>query len=320
MTKEDVMQSISLKKRFCKDNNLPISVYDNPYFYERIKIIDQVIPCIEKFEQFCNELADFNCDQDYFEYYNSVKEAAINYIKGNADFLEFNSRVIVNQSNIGKKQLYIDENDKKVFISLDMKKANFSALYLYNSNIFGGAKTWEEFISKFTDSKHIINSKYIRQVIMGACNPKKQIQQEKELMSLLLIKMITKFNLSYPGYLCSKIKVYSLGEDEIILEIIDRNMLSSYLEIIKEFIESTNYKDVIRISAFTLEKLHGTDGWVRHIMTKNGSKVEFKCLSAEIYHQIVKHWFGQQISNDDLVFYHSGQLVQFLSPVDNPFR
>ena len=49
-----------------------------------------------------------------------------------------------------------------------------------------GTKTWEEFISKFTENKHIINSKYIRQVILGNCNPKRHITYEKYLMNEVL--------------------------------------------------------------------------------------------------------------------------------------
>lgn len=328
MTREEIMQSISLKKRFCKDNNLPIVVYDNPYFYQRLEIIDQVIPCVDMFEQFCIEVMHFKQEQDYFEYYNSVKDATINFLKDNAAFAEFNTRkVTMPQSYVSKQNLYVEDNAGKRFISLDMKKANFSALRFYNEEIFGFAATWEEFISKFTNSKHIIQSKYIRQVIMGACNPKRQIQQEKMIMFMLLNDVVTQLKLNQANDRCSDIEamlsyikdfeIYSLGEDEIIIEVTGAKDLSHYLEVIKGIVSNTQYRDFIRVTAFNLEKLQGIDGWVKHIIP--GEQIEFKCLNAEIYHQIVKHWTKQPITDDDLVFYHNGCLAKFLEPVANPW-
>lgn len=55
MTREQVLNSIVLKKRFCKDCNLPISVFDNPYFEERIKLLDRLwnFNCVEELDDFC---------------------------------------------------------------------------------------------------------------------------------------------------------------------------------------------------------------------------------------------------------------------------
>lgn len=358
MTREDILQSISLKKRFCKDNNLPISVYDNPYFYQRLEIINSVIPCVDSFGQFCKELEKFKCEQDYFEYYNSVKDNAINYLKGNVGYLKFNERTVhVPQPYISKRNLYIEENDGKRFISLDMKKANFSALHYYDTSIFGDAATWEEFISRFTDSSHIINSKYVRQVIMGACNPKRQITQEKLMMNVLLNDVVTQLKMAQADEKCSDIEamltslndfeMYSLGEDEIIIKIIGGNTLDNYLQMIKDIVKTTEYCDFIRVTAFELNKIPGTDGWIKKerlanignisldythkgTIIKSGKYLleqeyalygfEFKCLSAEIYHQIIKYWNGQEPTEDDLVFYHNGCLARFLEPIENPWK
>lgn len=340
MTREEVLQSISLKKRFCKDNNLSIAVYDNPYFYQRLEIINHVTPCVDKFELFCKELEKFKCEQDYFEYYNSVKDNVINHLKNNSSFVNFNTRAIdMPRPHVSKKNLYIEDNDGKKFISLDMKKANFSALHFYDSNIFDGATTWEEFISKFTDSEHIIGSKYIRQVIMGACNPKRQIQQEKLIMFMLLNFVDTQLKLRQPHdgsdikALLSNIEeyeIYSLGEDEIIIEVTGEKTLAYYTKVIEDIVSDTEYRDFIRVTAFTLKKIQGTDGWAKYITRyvdtndKENStlyyETEFKCLNAEIYHQIVKHWIQQPITEDDLVFYHNGCLAKFLEPTINPWK
>lgn len=50
----------SLKKRFCKDQNLPIKVYSEPIFTERLKLFD----AYEKYLEFCSMFRiRFNSDE-----------------------------------------------------------------------------------------------------------------------------------------------------------------------------------------------------------------------------------------------------------------
>lgn len=318
MNKEYVLNSLELKRRFVKDNNLPITVYHEPYFTERLHIIDRLFNCVEKFDLFCDELKEFNDEQDYFAHYNAVKDAAIEHIKSKEEFKVFtddNSFIRI-KNEYPKNNLYTEENQYKSFISIDMKKANFSAVRRYNASIFDNAKTWEEFISKFTPMKHIANSKYIRQVILGACNPKKQIQFELYLMYNLLefIKH------TVPG-----IEVLSLGVDEIILyhpnqtgickndqqtqEIVDR---------IKDALDHHVVGDMVRMEEFYLEPL-ASYGYLK-VNMNDENDVTFKCVDAECFHQHVKHYYGMEITDNDLVFYHNNVLAKFLTPIENYFN
>ena len=81
MTREEVLNSIGLKKRFCKDCNLPINLFDEPYFTQRLQILDVHFGCVKKFNDFCAELEDYDNEQTYFTYYNTVKDSVINMIK-----------------------------------------------------------------------------------------------------------------------------------------------------------------------------------------------------------------------------------------------
>lgn len=317
MLRDDVMQSIALKKRFCKDYNLPITVYDNPYFYQRLQVINEIKPCLEQFEQFCEELTTFQNEQEYFEYYNSVKDKAITDIKDNVEYNCFNQSSLECDYCCSKKNLYVEENDGKIMISLDMKKANFSAMYHWSHSIFNYCDTWEEFMAQYTNSKHIIGSKYIRQVILGACNPNKQIKYEHYLMNKLA-KRIKSF--------CSLFRVYSLGEDEIILELpemkIGAREISNWRKLLNDIISQSEIKNLVRITIFKLKKIKGTDGWAKFIYDDNMFEinVEFKCLNAEIFHQVVKFFLDEPIVEDDLVFYHNGNLAKLLQPIKNPWQ
>lgn len=313
MTREQILNSVSLKKRFCKDYNLPITIYDNPYFYERLSAIDIMFDCIDKFDNFCRCLSNFESEQDYFEYYNEVKDKVIDYIKSNPAFERFNTDSIWAIPRIysyPKHNLYVAQNDGSTFISIDMRKANFSALKHYDRAIFDNMSTWEDFLGKFTDCPHILQSKYIRQVILGACNPKRQVAYEHYLMSILLEHIVKNI---------PTINVYSLGEDEILIKLEDNCGFSR--KQLQRIISSCpdGIGEIVHLEIFDLHIIKNTSGWMK-VMYDDESSIKFKCLEAETYHQIIKHYCGLPITENDLVFYHNGQLAKFLKEVDNPWE
>ena len=305
MNKNQVLNSLELKRRFIKDNNLPITVYHEPYFTERLHAIDWLFGCVAKFDLFCDELVDYDNEQDYFAHYNSVKDAAIEYIKNKEEFIVFTNDNSFSKidNQYPKTNLYIEENAYKSFISIDMRKANFSAVRNYNPAIFDDAKTWEEFILKFTSMQHIANSKYIRQVILGACNPKRQIQYELYLMYTLLEHI----KHSVPG-----VEVFSLGVDEIILYHPEDDAM---VERIKDSLEHHVVGWMVRMEEFFLEPL-ANYGYLK-VNMHNHDDVTFKCVDAECFHQHAKLYKDETITENDLVFYHNGILARFLEPIPN---
>lgn len=314
MTRDEVLNSIALKKRFCKDCNIPMSVYDNPYFMQRLEILNPLYQCELAFEFFCLELEKFANEQEYFEFYNEIKDRVIADIRNQPEYNTFVNTICKCNPLYPKKNLYSDVNDGKWFVSLDMKKANFSVLRYWSKTIFNNCETWEDFMRQYTDSSHIIGSKYIRQVILGACNPGKQIKYEHFLMNDLLGIMLQHLNDNY--------EVYSLGEDEIILSLNKKDNFYDVYDEIHQIISKSEISDFIRISVFKLEKIRGIDGWLKRIYNNNGdfNKVDFKCVSSEIFHQVVKYYTFQEIEDSDLVFYHNGKLAKFLEPIENPWK
>ena len=309
MTKEQIINSTILKKRFIRDCGLPITVYDNPYFIQRLGTINSLFDCVSKFERFCKELEAFNSEQSYLEWYNAIKDKIIDAIKNHPKYQEFNELTISKTiKEVGKNNLYIEPNDRLSFISIDMKKANFSSMRFFAPEIFGGCETWEEYVGRFTDSKHFTDSKYIRQVIFGACNPKRQIKYESYLMEQVYngIKKV------FP-----QIEVFSLGEDEIIIPLVQHGSEIYSISSIKNAIPD-ELRSIVRVDVFVLKKI-GNYGWLKTYPFVKPTKIEFKCVDAEIFHQIVKQYHCVQITEDDLVFYHNGQLARFLKEISNPW-
>lgn len=325
MDVNEVMNSKRLIQRFCKNYNLPIAVFEEPYFHQRLFTIDSLFDCVQKFETFVYELADFETEEKYFEYYNKLKDEVINAIKNNSSFHAFNQRMFIPpECSVGNKNLYTDLNDCAAFYSIDMKQANFSALHHFDPEMFDvyyahedktvHCDTWEDFIANYTPYQHIIDSKYIRQVILGACNPGKQIQYETYLMKTLYQHLVDTLG---------PLNAYSINADEIILTVENDNQEQFLNAEYSNFDLLSAVKscprgigELVRVEKFWLKKF-GNVGWLKYNRKHEEKNIPtFKCVDAEIFHQVVKKYFNKPITEDDLVFYHNKRLARFMEEID----
>ena len=308
MTKEEIINSIPLKKHFCKIYELPITVFDNPYFYERLKTFDVLENCLIKFDIFCRDLLRFSDEYEYFKYLQGVKYTMADFIKSTPDYKAFVKENYKRELNIPMEHLYSEQNDENTFISIKMKKADFVAMKHYSKNIFDNSEIWEQFVCKFTPFKHVLNNNNIRREVLGFCGREKQVEYEYHLMSILY---------NYMRDHLPNIFIFSVSEDEILIKVPNHKIGVS----IKEIKNIINYcKDgignLVDVKSFGLYKIE--DWWMK-TYNDDSNKVEFKFINPEIYNQVVKYYFGQPIIDNDLVFSHNGRLVKFLKEIDNPF-
>jgi len=301
--------STKLKERFCKDCNIPINLFKEPYFTDRLKLYDKFYGTLEKWDIFVKELEKYPCEQDYFEEYNNVKDAAILSIKNTEAYERFcnedMNQYCVKHNNLSCKDIYHPDNDGKTFISIDMKKANFSSLQYYDGSMFAGASTWENFIGLFTDNKHIINSKYIRQVILGNCNPKRHITYEKYLMDKVLDYILIYTSID---------KVVFFSNDEIVIDVSDLIKTEQLLLLHRLTKYINNVIDIpLKFELFVLHKINGTGGYYKEIIKENGEKdIKFKCLDSLYLPFVIRHFLGEELTDSDKMFYHEGLLAQFI--------
>ena len=313
MNRNEVLNSISLKKRFCKDMNLPITLFDNPYFSQRLMILSPMFGCVESFDQFVKELGRFKNEEEYFAYYNDVKEKMICQIRGNQIYNIFSLAKLDKepQSPFVARNLYVETNDNKTFISIDMNCANFSVLHMWDSSIFNDHDNWYDFVADYTDLEHIRRSKYIRQVVLGACSPGKQIYYEGWYMKLLAQHIVS---------ILPAVNIYSVNVDEILIEMDNDSSERYTIKELKETVHDSFLGPYVKIKEFDLHKLQGIDGYVLNVYDDVEDYVVFKCINGEIFHQVLLHYYGFPIKEDDLVFYHNGKLARFLEPIPNPWE
>lgn len=309
---EHLINSMSkeLNKRFCDDRKLPLKIYSGDIFIDRLKLFGEY----DNYISYCQEVRRlFDDTQKYFEYYNQVKDKAIDYIKGSKTFQLLNSDDMNKYAckyNFPQSNVYKTSNVGKRFISIDMSKANFSALVAYGRSIgteFFKNFNYREFMEQFTDVEHIINSKYIRQVIFGNCNPKRQVTYEKYIMGKLLDKLLG-------SQVISENHVSSLCSDEIILKA-DELSTDDLLKI-QEMINEMSSTIPLKIEYYQLGKVEGSDAFIKKLFSDLEYELsytyEIKCVNpdeAPFVYRLIKN---QPIKDDDNTFNYNGKLAKLI--------
>lgn len=310
MNRQEILESRDALKRFCRDFNVPVATLDSFYFEKQLNTLSMYSPhYLDLFEEYVQELSKFPSIESYFEYYNNLKENVISYILNNEQFKNFSNSDITCPKHYLKQDIYKPSNDGADFISIDLRKANFTILERYCPDLFYG-KTWEEFLASFGASSYLIKSKYLRQVIFGACNPKKQIQAETKLMVEIACK------LELQDY-----KIYSITTDEILISV-DPTDPANVVDLIKFVNSELSYiSDKLKIEYFTLRK--NLQGYEKSIIAgtdvKNQTSV-LKCVDSDVYCQVIKYYYHEHVEESDLVFDYKGSLAKFMNPITNPFQ
>ena len=296
-----------LKERFTRDCKVSIKLYDEPYFTERLNLYDKYFDTLSKWKLFLDTIKAYNTEEDYLADYNATKDKAINYIKGTSAFQAFNTadmnKFAVSEANrsIPHKDIYHASNIGRKFISIDMKKANFNCMRQYDPEIFGNAKTWEDFIKMFTNNEYIAQSKYIREVIMGNCNCGRHITYEKHIMDGILTGIIDSG--------VDRKNVVFFSNDEIVLDITDANYDE---QVATALIESPV---PLRADYFTLRAIKDVNnngkilGYIREML--NGT-YDFKCFNHYNLPFVLRFLNGETPTDNDTVFEYEGNLSKLI--------
>lgn len=302
-----------LKERFCKDLNLPIKIYQEPYFIERLKLFDKQFDCIEKYNQFVELVNRCGGEQQYFELYNKVKDDAITYLNQNEYMMFFAkeedfSKFKIQNIGFSKNDIYHQSNDGKCFISFDMKKGNFTALKHYDRRIVANCDKYEDFLGLFTKESHLLYSKYIRQVIFGNVNPKRQVTYEQYLMDKVLTNVIQKFEKQFAFFTNKSVVFFST--DEIVIEI-DKEYADESFKIAQEIVKESQSKNIdIRATIFVLRKITGADGYIKQSVFDNS--IEIKGVNGIMMPYVLRELYEEEPHDSDDVFVYEGMLVKLL--------
>lgn len=314
-------ENIAIKKRFVSDMNIPINVFDEPYFSYYINLYEDYFKSKTKWNDLAQTVDNrFNGSPELFlEEYASVRDKIITDILDSESYKEFISKDLseydIPNRNFPSSNVYKEINDGKIFISIDLKKANFQALKKVGVLI---DNSYEDFISRYTDLDYIKKSKYTRQVIFGKTNPKRQIKVEKYLIDKVYSSLCKLFDEYYLG----TFKVESFCTDEIVISM-DNNHKKVYNIIYDNF--AKNVKDELGIDVdveiyrLNLIKFKTYNNLTIPVYVKRfiiGNKDD-EIMTVPIFYfaQVYKLLKGDEINDYDLVFYMENQLASFCNKI-----
>ena len=206
--------------------------------------------------------------------------------------------------------IYNRENNKKYFLSIDLKHANFQTLKHISSSIVNNANTYEEFIGGFTDLDYIKESKYTRQVIFGKLNPKRQIKAAKFFINEIrkLIEPIIKpYNY----------KVVSMCVDEVVFEAPEKEIHVELMDDLRVLIKETTQFDVhvefFKLFAFEFQDMEsGTCKFTFYQKDCGDGDITFKGIPNTYYKMVQKLYFNEPLRDEDYMFEYEGSTAQLL--------
>lgn len=307
-----------LRKRFLKDYDLPIQIVHSPYFEERLELAESNYNAKTKYNNLLtliNERFDGKPSK-FLDEYNNVKTNVITTVSNSEAFKDFssNDKFLIKDIKpiCTSRNLYTNEQDGCLFLSFDMKKANFQTLRYANPAIVFDANTYEEFIGKFTDLDYLKESKYSRQRIFGELNPKRTMGLEQSIT--------TEFTKEYKARLgIYGFVPFSLKNDEIIFKFEgSEDKFESF-----SIDPTIEYDGIIyKVSKF---KLHArqfklaTSSSILTVYEKeeylDAHRRILKGVPATYYPQVDKLLRGEEIKPSDLKFYYEHEICSFDYPL-----
>lgn len=335
---------LSMTRRFVKDNNLPIPVSERPWLDYFIKKYEDEFGSLTSWDCLVNDInRNFGGNPDLFlDYYSKVRDEMIDSIKESKLYEKFND-----QNNklsqydesffpqITTKKFYNEEKDGKVFLSIDLSKANFYALYydFMQQDVYTAQKllgvSYLDWMQKFTNNAYIISSKYTRQVIFGQLNPARTIKVEKWLIGKIGTHIYNE--LTKKGH--EVIPVYK-DSDEVIFEIQTKHGLMISFKKYYQMLDDVSYHSIQKIISCVPFKYSLFQLEYKEFETYNGKKIpvylkheyyktldqdkrstEIKMVPSFYYAQVYSWLKGVPIQEEDLLFEMEGQVAKFIHPI-----
>ena len=289
----------STKRQFVKDYKLPIQVVQEPYFSYFLDLYEEDYKSRTRYQLLVDTINHYGSLDAYLNAARKVRENAIDFIEDQPAYKELSKDKLesFDINNFSRKNnLYNQDNAGKTFVSIDLVTANLQSFNLYDKSILGESETYNDFISKFTDSEYLKGSKQIRQVIFGSLSPKKQQRIQKFIM-VKVRNALVKLGLN-PN------DIQASSPDELVFEY---HQLENFLE----FTNNEEIKDFkFHIEVFTLENIReDIPTFIKRFKNKDG--FEIKGGNNKHMAEIIKYVKGLEHHPYDLVFFDEGRIAHY---------
>jgi hypothetical protein len=151
---------------------------------------------------------------------------------------------------------------------------------------------YEDFIGQFTEYAYFINSKYLRQVIFGNLNPKRQ-----QALQRMVIGELTD----------------ALPEEDIVAWTSDEVVVYDRPEKRDGYVKLAEAcKMPCRCTLFDLSRLGTSSIYVK----RSGLDWELKMCPSHLFMQAFKAYVGWECNEKDKMFLYEGEVAKFCHPYD----
>ncbi len=297
-----------LRRRFIKDNSLPIPLTDEPYFSYFMDLYDADFSTKKKMNDFMEIVSQFDTEEEVLDYLASITDGIIKDVQDNPKYTDFlnanmNQFAIKRTNNYPSSTIFKECHTGKELISIDLSKANFQAMNFFDKEILN-AESYREFISRYTNYEYVLSSKYIRQIIFGNLNSKRLDTIEK-FMTYQIVEKLEELGLT----------IILVKSDEVVLEG-NQEIYDTCVNLVKELPFD------VAVEHFILKVLRNEHGqpfksdkffvkeFLNHTDKKN-STFEIKATDATFYSQFYKLLKGMEIVENDLIFINEGFVAMY---------
>lgn len=311
--------SKDLANRFVSDYKLPIQMTDEKYFFYYLDLYEKDYQSRTKYDKLCDLIEkEYNGSPNKFldDYYH-IRDTIITTVENSEAYKKFNEMdmnkfSIKDKLNITSNNIYNETNVGKVFVSFDLKKANFQALKYVDPEIVLNSKSYQEFIGKFTSLEYVAESKYTRQVIFGKLNPKRHITVEKYIIRKIYDFLKDRWGLPY--------NCVSISNDEIIFNIGELKKL--YTDEVFSVVDKVNecnkfINDVLgfemNVEVYVLHKVQlccdkfkRSCYYYKEYITPNNTNGKLVCVPSNYFPIVYKLFNGLTLQEEDYHFDYEG--------------
>jgi hypothetical protein len=280
-------------KSLIKDFALPIPISKEPYFSYFVDLYDSFLQTKKKYELLVDAINHPEIGSKTIKSYAlTLADRIGNAIKGSPGFETFkDSKLYTAKNGVSKSSdIYVKCKEERVYISIDIRTANFTAMKFFDPLLVLDSDTWNDLIRKFTSIEYFIQSKHFRQIVFGRIGP--------------AMKRINSIQRYLTAELSSKLKdqvvIEHVSDDEIIInstiEMFEKDMqlCQSIIETLPENMQ------VWKIIPFSLVQLGKSEAVIKRNLLTNAT--EIRHINKDLYAQCFRYYNGQDMTPSDLKF------------------
>lgn len=247
-----------MKKHFCENIGITVSIYTDPYFEDRLELFG----VSSNWKKFLNtvETKFKGSFGNYMDEYNAVQRKVKSFIQESEAYramIASKSREFKIEYDACNNSINTDDNIGNKYISISIPKPQYTSIIIYSklhTKFFTDAISYEELMKRFTDIELIQISVQMYNNIMEQLYDISQDAYIKLLLKQVISKVASEYKIG-------KHNMFSSDYNEILISTDGFN--TTQIKGIRELISNTCKPLPVSFEYFELGKIIGTDIFIR---------------------------------------------------------